>query len=141
MREPEFNVLTSRLLKSGITPRHVQRTVKELRDHYDDLVDAAIDSGKNKERARCQAANDLGTLDDFVSQMAARRELKTWAFRYPRVAVLVYPLACIAVIPAIPLFRGAAHAATLVRWGASFIAAGFVTAMLLLTMQLSIFLG
>ena len=59
MRELDFNLLRTRLLKSGITPRHVQRTVSELRDHYDDLVIAAIDSGEIEERARCQAADVL----------------------------------------------------------------------------------
>lgn len=141
MREPDFNLLATRLVESGIAPRHAQRTVSELRDHYDDLLIAAVDDGKSSLEARRRAACELGNLDDFVVQMAARRELKTWAFRYPKVAIFVYPLACLAVLPALPVFAGVAHAGTLARWSASLIVAGLVTASLLLTMQLSILLG
>ena len=73
--------------------------------------------------------------------MASRRELKTWAFRYPQLAVVVYPLACLAVLPAMPVFAGIAHRTSLARWGASLLAAGLVTALMLLSMQLSILLG
>lgn len=141
MREPDFNLLAARLLESGIVPRHAHRTVNELRDHYDDLVTAAVDDGDSNLNARSRAASQLGDMDDFVVQMAARRELKTWAFRYPRVAIFVYPLACLAVLPALPVFAGVAHAGTLARWSASLLVAGLVTASLLLTMQLSILLG
>jgi hypothetical protein len=141
MREPDFNALAKRLLKSGITPRHAHRTVNELRDHYDDLVDAAVDEGANSKTARRRAAAELGAMDDFVSQMSACRELKTWAFRYPHLAVVVYPLACLAVLPAMPVFAGIAHRTTLIRWGISLLGAGLVTALMLLVMQLSIILG
>ena len=141
MREPDFNALATRLLKNGIAPRHAHRTVNELRDHYDDLVDAAVDDGANSRKARRQAAAKLGTMDDFVAAMASRRELKTWAFRYPRVAVIVYPLACLAVLPAVPVVAGISHRITLLRWGVSLLGAGLVTAFMLLFMQLSIILG
>lgn len=106
MREPDFSDLATRLLKSGITPYHAHRTVNELRDHYDDLVDAAVDDGANSKNARRRAAAELGAMEDFVAEMASRRELKTWAYRYPQLAVVVYPLACLAVLPAIPVFAG-----------------------------------
>ena len=141
MREPDFNQLATRLLKNGIAPRHAHRTVNELRDHYDDLVDEAVDEGASSKFARRHATEALGPLDEFVQAMAARRELKTWAFRYPELAVVVYPLACLAVLPAVPVFAGIAHRDTLARWGASFLAAGLVTALMLLSMQLTIFLG
>jgi len=141
MREPDFNELASRLLKSGITPRHAHRTVNEVRDHYDDLVDAAVDEGASSRVARLEAARELGQMDDFVAQMSARRELKTWAFRYPRTAIVVYPLACLAVLPAVPVNAGIANASLLARWGASLLAAGLFTAALLLVLQLSILFG
>lgn len=141
MREPDFNKLATKLRNQGITPRHVHRTVNELRDHYDDLVDSAVDAGANSKKARRLAARELGSMDEFVREMASRRELKTWAFRYPQLAVVVYPLACLAVLPAMPVFAGIAHRTALVRWGTSFLAAGLVTALMLLTLQLSILLG
>lgn len=141
MREPDFNDLAARLLKSGITPYHAHRTVNELRDHYDDLVDAAVDDGASSKIARRRAAAELGTMEDFVTEMAAHRELKTWALRYPQLAVVVYPLACLAILPAMPVLAGIAHRTTLMRWGISLLGAALVTAMMMLVMQLSIILG
>ena len=141
MHEPDFSELTKRLLETGIAPRHAHRAVSEMRDHYDDLVDAAVDAGVSGHEAHALAARDLGRMDDLVSQKGARRELKTWAYRYPRAAVLVYPLACLAVLPALPVNAGIAHASVLARWGASLLAAGLLTAALLLILQLSILFG
>jgi len=141
MREPDFNALATRLLSNGISPRHAHRTVNELRDHYDDLVDAAVDEGANSKTARRRAASELGKMDDFVTEMASRRELKTWAKRYPHLAVVVYPIACLAVLPALPVFVGIANRTALMRWSASLLAAGLVTAVLMLIMQLSIIFG
>ncbi len=141
VREPDFTTLAARLIDTGISPRHAHRTVNEVRDHFDDLVDAAVDSGADSRRARRQAAKQFGSLDDFVADMASRRELKTWAFRHPRIAVIVYPLACLAVLPAAPVMVGIAHAPAVLRWGTSLLAAGFVTATIFLVLQLSILLG
>jgi len=141
MREPDFNELASQLRKSGIAPRYAQRTVSEIRDHYEDLVDAAVDTGASRREARLAATRELGRMDDLVSHMSARRELKTWAFRYPRAAIVVYPLACLAVLPAMPVNAGIANAPLLARWGAALLAAGLFTGTLLLLLQLSILFG
>jgi hypothetical protein len=141
MREPDFNDLAVRLVHSGIAPRHAHRTVNEIRDHYDDLVDAAVDQGASSREARLRAARELGRIDDLVAEMSARRELKTWAFRYPRAAIVVYPLACLAVLPVAPIYAGLANMPLLARWGASLLAAGLFTAALLLVLQLSILFG
>jgi hypothetical protein len=141
MREPDFDDLAARLLQSGIAPRHAHRTVNEIRDHYDDLVDAALHCGASDYDARLAASRELGQMDDLVAQMSARRELKSWAFRYPRAAMVVYPLACLAVLPAVPVNAGIANAPVLARWGASLLAAGLFTAALLLVLQLSILFG
>ena len=141
MRELDFNRLAQRLLKSGIAPRHAHRAVNEIRDHYDDLVDAAVDDGASSRSARLLAARQLGSVDDLVSAMSDRRELKTWAFRYPHAAVVIYPLACLAALPAAPVVAGIANASVIARWSASLLAAGLFTASLLLLLQLSILFG
>lgn len=141
MREPNFNEFARRLLESGIAPRYAHRAVNEIRDHYDDLVDAAVDAGASSREARRQAAAELGKVDDLVARMNECRDLKTWAFRYPRAAIVVYPLACIAALPAMPVFAGIANATLLARWAASLLVAGLFTASLLLVLQLSILFG
>lgn len=141
MREIDFNALATRLLKIGIAPGHAHRAANELRDHYDDLVDHAVDEGANGAIARFQATQQLGEIDDFVAEMGSRRELKTWPYRYPHLAVLVFPLGCLVMLPAIPVFSGIANAATLARWGVSLLLAALVTAGMLLVMWTSIILG
>lgn len=141
MREIDFQPLVKRLLRKGLAPGHARRTVDELRDHYNDLVDQAVDAGAGSARARSLAAERLGAVDDFVAEMASRRELKTWPYRYPHLAVVVFPLGCLVMLPAIPVFAGIANAATLARWGISLLAAGLVTAAMMLVMWTSIILG
>jgi hypothetical protein len=141
MREPDFIALEAELIKCGIVPRDTRQLVNELRDHYDDLIDASVDAGANSREARRVASEQLGSIEDFVSAISARRELKGWAFRYPRAAILMYPVACLALLPAVPVFAGIAHAETLARWGLSLVLAGLMTASMLLFMQFSILLG
>ena len=138
MRPPDFHGLRNGLLRSGVAPRHVRRTVLELGEHYDDLVDEAVSAGMERRDAECQARRDLGDLDCIAAEIAARPELRGWAWQHPRLALVVYPVACIAVLPAVPLIAGVAYAPTLARWiGCAFLS-GVVTATLLLLMQLVI---
>ncbi len=141
MREPDFNDLATRLLQSGVAPRHAHRMINEMRDHYDDLVDAAVEAGQPIREARHEAGRELGRFDDLEHEVSTRRELKTWAFRYPHAAIILYPLACLVALPAMPVFAGIANAPLLARWGASLVAGGLLTAGLLLVLQLSILFG
>lgn len=141
MPEPDFSRLAGRLQKAGIQPRIVQRAVGELRDHYDDLVAAATRSGATEAEAGEIAARQLGDPETIASAMAAQPGLKTWAFRHPRLAMLVYPIAWIVLLPAVPVVAGVNHASAVARWGTSLLAAGLFTAGLLLVLQLSILFG
>ncbi len=141
MRNPEFRTFARRLLDAGIARKYVHRTVNEMRDHYEDLVAAGMDEGLRRGAAHERALAQLGQADDLVEEMAAHPELKSWASRYPRTAIVVYPLACLAVLPAVPVVASVANAPLLARWGASLIAAGVVTAGMLLILQLSILFG
>ena len=139
MREPDFDRLQADLLKQGIAPRHAERAAREMRDHYEDLVDAYAAEGRSD--AGAAALQSLGTFDDLVAEMSQRRELKTWAWRYPYAAVLFYPLACLAALPARPVIAGVENAPALARWGTSLVAAGVFTAVLFLVLQLVILFG
>jgi len=141
VHDGDFKRMTAQLVEGGIPGVAAKRAVDELQDHFCDLVEAEISKGARHQDA-CQYASDrLGSPDVFVTQMLSRRELKSWAFRHPRTALLVYPLACLASLPAMPLMAGAANAASVARWGAILLLVGCVTAVMLLGMQLSIILG
>jgi hypothetical protein len=138
MAAPDFGRLSSCLLRSGVAPRHVQRTVLELTAHFEDLVDEALAFGCGQEEAQQRARRQLGDIDTLVHAVRERKELLSWAASYPHVALLFYPLACLAVLPAVPVIAGAAYATRLARWIACAVLSGLVTAGILLVLQLSI---
>jgi len=141
MPDPDFKALHKELLRQGIAPRHAKRATGEMQDHYEDLVDEFRSGGRADSDARRDAALAFGKMDDLIAEMSARRELKTWAFRYPRIAIVFYPLACLAILPAAPVVAGVENASAVARWGASLLFAGLFTTGLLLVLQLSILFG
>jgi len=140
MRRPDFDQLASELLRAGVSPRHVRRTVVELSDHFDDLVDDALEQGIDVHTAEAKALRDLGEFPDLVMAVRERPELRSWAYRFPHVALVIYPLTCLALLPALPIFAGVAHAPQLARWAMSILLSGLVTAAIFLILQLSIVL-
>lgn len=130
--------LENELLRSGMSPRHVRRTVGELRDHFEDLVDHALAEGTEPTTAQERALEELGNLNDVAAGMRSQPELRSWAYRYPYLALIVYPLTCLALLPAVPVVAGITHAGYLARWAACILLSGVVTAAIFLFMQLSI---
>ena len=138
MPRPDLGKLRSRLLQSGIAPRHVKRAELELGEHFEDLVESGTASGLDQREAERQALRALGDIDLIAAEICARPELRSWAVSYPRLALVVYPVACIAVLPAVPVIAGIANASNVGRWIACALASGLVTAAMLLVLQLSI---
>lgn len=134
----DFSELQSELLRCGVSPRHVRRTVGELSDHYQDLVDRALADGAESDTAQARALAELGDLHDIAAAIRAQPELRSWAYRFPYLALIVYPLTCLALLPAMPVMVGVAHAANLARWAACILLGGVVTAAIFLFMQLTI---
>lgn len=141
MPRPGVTALRDELLRAGIAPRHVYRTITELDDHFEDLVSEAIDDGCAQSAAEQRATDKLGDLTQVALAMRAQPDLKGWAWRWPKVAVVFYPLACIAALPAVAFVVGAQNAASIGRWLIGLLVAGFVTAFMFLLLQLSILLA
>ena len=139
MPDPDFDALRDALLARGVASRHAVRVSEEMRDHFEDLVEEFESRGVPD--AHAAAGEALGTRESIVKAVSARPELRSWAYRYPRVARVVYPLACAAALPAAPVIAGIQNAPLLARWGASLLAAGAFTAALFLLLQLSILFG
>ena len=138
MSRPELSRLRTQLLRSGVAPRHVRRTVLELDAHFDDLVDEALGNGVDRAQAEHQALHQLGDVDLITHAVCARPELRSWAANYPRIALVAYPLACLAILPVVPVIAGIANVSYVARWVACALLSGLVTATMLLVMQLSI---
>ncbi len=141
MPRPDLSSLRHELLRSGISPRHVHRAITELDEHFDDLVEERLDDGRDRQAAECAALEALGSLACVAEAMRGQPALKSWAWRYPQLARLVYPLACVVALPAVPVIAGVQHASLVFRWAACLLIGGFVTASMFLMLQLSITLG
>lgn len=141
MPRPKYTNLRNSLLRSGIAPGHVHRTLTELNDHYEDLVEAAIEDGFQPDEADARALRKLGEFEEIAEAMNDQPRLKSWAWHYPRLALLLYPLACVAALPVVPVIAGVQHAPSLVRWATCLFLGGLVTAGMFLVLQLSITLG
>ena len=135
---PDFSDFQVTLLRAGVSPRHVRRAIIELNEHYDDLVEDSLRSDTDARTAEQCALRALGDLRCIEAEMCSIPELRCWAFRYPRVALFVYPLLCLALLPAVPVIAGVAHAPQLARWATCMFLSALVTAGMLLFMQLSI---
>jgi hypothetical protein len=83
MPQPRFDELQDRLLRAGIAPRHVRRTIGELRDHFDDLVREEMANGSSKTMAEVNALSRLGSESELAEEMLRRPQLRSLTARYP----------------------------------------------------------
>lgn len=138
MPRPDFTEVRHDMLRWGMSPRRVRRTISELDSHFDDLVDNAVAEGTDARAAEELALDALGDLQNVAAAIRSRPELRSWAYRFPHVAMVVYPLTCVALLPAVPIVAGVTHASHLARWGFCVILGALVTASMFLLMHLSI---
>ena len=83
MPQPRFDRLSERLLHAGIAPRHVRRYMRELTDHFDDLVREEKEGGAARELAETRALARLGNEENLADAMLSRPELKSFMARFP----------------------------------------------------------
>lgn len=140
MASRQFRAFSSRLLDSGVSPKVVSRIVIELQDHYDDLIDEAIANGEPLSQAREAAVTRIGDPGMIAEQILETPELRSWIYRYPRIARVYLPIAYALLLPAAPVFAGMANPGVVMRWSAALMLSAGVTAAMLLSMQLAIVL-
>lgn len=138
MQRPDFEHFVSDLRRAGIAEKHIRRAELELSDHFEDLVDDGVRNGLDRNVAESQAAERLGDLSLVRDSLRSQPELRAWPFRWPRLALVFYPLACVAALPAAPVIVGVQNAPLLARWATCLFLGGLVTAAMLLVLQLSI---
>ena len=68
--------LKERLLKAGVAPRHVRRTLAELQDHYDDAVREESQKGADAITAEQNAWARSNFVTSTLSQLPAHHEPK-----------------------------------------------------------------
>ena len=119
MREA-LESLRLELLKRGVAPFYVDRTIVELEEHYDDLESAALAAGQTPADAARSAAAALGRESELVAAVLARPELLAFSTRWPRLAHYLQSAAAIGTLPGLPLMFCIEHRPELARWAAAF---------------------
>jgi hypothetical protein len=82
----------AQLLRAGISPRHVNRYVRELRDHLTDLIARERATGLNEQQAEEKARALLGTDAQLVQAMIDRGAPRSLAAKAPWAVFGVLPL-------------------------------------------------
>ena len=135
MHELSLHDYEQELRKSGIAPRHIRRTLAELADHADDLVSELLMAGASHEQASRHAMRELGDPVQIAAAARAQPNLLSWAYRFPQLALIVYPLVWLA---AAPVAMGVQYAPAVARLCACLVLSALVTASMILVLQLSI---
>ena len=78
-----FFELHERLLRAGISPRHVRRYVAELTDHLSDLTIEERSRGLSPSDARATALARLGTTESLAAAMIAQPQFQSLTARAP----------------------------------------------------------
>ena len=92
MAELRFAQLAERLLRAGVSPRHLTRLVRELEDHFADIVAELARAGHSPAECESLAAARLGSDEAIAASILARPELKSWARRWPWLGFVLLPL-------------------------------------------------
>ena len=138
MPRPDFDTLRDELLRAGVAPLHARRAVDELDDHFEDLLLDRLEAGVPRDAAEREACRQLGDLAVVAEGMRSNPDLRSWAWRWPKIALLVYPLACAAALPAVPFLGDAGYRDSVARWMTGMLLAGLFTASMFLVLQLAI---
>src|SRR6266571_1398831 len=76
-----FHELRERLLRAGVTPRHVRRYLTELADHLADLRAEEERAGRSRADAESAALVRLGGVDNLAKAMIEQRQFQSWCVR------------------------------------------------------------
>ena len=119
MPDGQFESLRLELLRSGVAPVYVERTILELAEHLEDLETTGLAAGLSADEAARAALSTLGNEHAITAAVLARPELLTFSTRYPRVAHYLQSAATIGSLPGLPLMFCIEHRPELARWGAA----------------------
>ena len=91
-----FHELRERLLRAGVTPRHVRRYLTELADHLADLRAEEERAGRSRADAESAALARLGGVDNLAKAMIEQRQFQSWCVRAPWAMFGLAPLCLLA---------------------------------------------
>lgn len=95
MSDHSFRNVREPLLREGISPRHVNRYVTELREHLADLIARERAAGMGEAEAEAKARILLGSDAELVKAMIARRPPRSLASQAPWAVFGLFPFAAL----------------------------------------------
>lgn len=84
--------LKESLLRAGLSPRHVERYLRELSEHHRDIAEDLQRSGLGRAEAHRAAQQRLGHRDALLLPMLADRRFRSAVSRFPALFYLALPL-------------------------------------------------
>jgi hypothetical protein len=115
-RHRRFDGLRLELLRGGVAPGYVKRTILELEEHCEDLERDALAAGLSAEAAARAALARLGNEESIVAAVLARTELRVWSYRWPRAAWCLRSAATVISIPGRPVIYCIDRSGEIARW-------------------------
>src|SRR5688572_1038127 len=73
------------LLRAGFGRDYADRTARELREHWEDLVEESIRQGLSRSEAEAQATSQLGGAQELSAQLTTRLPRTSWLGRNPTI--------------------------------------------------------
>jgi hypothetical protein len=119
MPDREFEALRLELLRGGVSPIYVERTIIELGEHYEDLERDALGAGMSRDEAAKAARMALGSQEVIIRAVLARPELLSWSRRWPTLALCVRSAAAVGILPALPILYCVDRGQYIARWGSA----------------------
>ena len=84
--------LRESLLRGGLSPRHVERYLRELSEHREDIAEHLRESGLSAAEAYRRADDRLGGSDAILLPMLADSRFRSRAARWPAAFYVALPL-------------------------------------------------
>src|SRR5262245_28965430 len=135
MPNREFEALRLELLRGGVSPIYVERTIVELGEHYEDLELDALGAGMSRDEAAQAARTALGNEQAILGAVLARPELLSWSRRWPTLALCVRSAAAIGILPALPILYCVDRGQYIARWGGAIGVAVLLVGLLLASLN------
>lgn len=128
----EFRALRRKLVRGGVAPAMVTRTLAELYDHYEDLESEALASGCSPAGASVEAMERLGSSRVLAREVLSHPEFQSWAFRWPWVPAVLRHFVILTSLASVPVLVVVSRGPLIVRWCVSTGLAMLITGGLLL---------
>ena len=128
----EFRALKRELVRGGVAPAMVTRTLAELYDHYEDLESESLASGYSPAEASAEAMERLGSSRVLAREVLNHPEFQSWAFRWPWVPAVLRQFVILTSLASVPVLVVVSRGPVIVRWCISTGLATLITGGLLL---------